>query len=99
MTTVGVTILAEPSRLVALGVLAEASDLASGTSPLPLAALTFPVCVLIYILYVCNRFQMEVNMSLSKRLKRLWTLLITEEYFDEHGSRGRRNMVRRAPRA
>jgi hypothetical protein len=43
--------------------------------------------------------QMEVNMSLSKRLKRLWTLLTTEEVFDEHGSRGRRSMVRRAPRA
>ncbi len=38
-------------------------------------------------------------MGLSKRLKRLWTLLTTEEVFDEHGSRGRRNVVRRAPRA
>jgi hypothetical protein len=37
-------------------------------------------------------------MSLSKRLKRLWTLLTTEEVFDEHGSRGRRK-VRRAPRS
>jgi hypothetical protein len=44
-------------------------------------------------------FQMEMNMSLSKRLRRLWMLLTTEEVFDEHGSRGRRNMVRRAPRA
>jgi hypothetical protein len=34
-------------------------------------------------------------MSIKKRLKRLWTLLTTEEVFDEHGSRGRRNMVRR----
>jgi hypothetical protein len=42
---------------------------------------------------------MEVIMSLSKRLKRLWILLTTEEVFDERGSRGRRNMVRRAPRA
>jgi hypothetical protein len=42
---------------------------------------------------------MEVIMSLSKRLKRLWTLLTTEEVFDEHGSRGRRSVVRRAPRA
>jgi hypothetical protein len=44
-------------------------------------------------------YEMEVNMSLSKRLKRLWMLLTTEEVFDEHGSRGRRSMVRRAPRA
>jgi hypothetical protein len=42
---------------------------------------------------------MEVIMSLSKRLKRLWTLLTPEEVFDEHGSRGRRNMVRKAPSA
>ncbi len=37
-------------------------------------------------------------MSINKRLKRLWVLLTTEEVFDEHGSRGRRTMVRRAPR-
>ena len=37
-------------------------------------------------------------MSIKKRLKRLWTLLTTEEVFDEHGSRGRRTMVPRAPR-
>ena len=33
-----------------------------------------------------------------KRIKHLWTLLTTEEVFDEHGSRGRRRRVRRAPR-
>jgi hypothetical protein len=38
-------------------------------------------------------------MNRSKRLKRLWTLLTTEEVFDEHGSLGRRTIVRRAPRA
>ncbi len=38
-------------------------------------------------------------MTFSKRLKRLWTLLTTEEVFDERGSLGRRSMVRRAPRA
>ena len=38
-------------------------------------------------------------MSIKKRLKRLWVLLTTEEVFDEHGSRGRRSVVRRAPRA
>ena len=38
-------------------------------------------------------------MTLSKLIKRLWTLLTTEEVFDEHGSLGRRSMVRRAPRA
>ena len=38
-------------------------------------------------------------MTLSKRLRRLWTLLTTEEVFDEHGSLGRRSVVRRAPRA
>jgi hypothetical protein len=38
-------------------------------------------------------------MNLSKRLRRLWALLTTEEVFDEHGSLGRRTMVRRAPRA
>ncbi len=38
-------------------------------------------------------------MSIKKRLKRLWVLLTTEEVFDEHGSRGRRTMIRRAPRA
>ena len=37
-------------------------------------------------------------MSIKKLLKRLWDLLTTEEVFDEHGSRGRQNMVRRAPR-
>ncbi len=37
-------------------------------------------------------------MTMWKRIKRLWTLLTTEEVFDEHGSRGRRRMVRRAPR-
>jgi len=37
-------------------------------------------------------------MSIKKRLKHLWVLLTTEEVFDEHGSRGRRPMVRRAPR-
>jgi hypothetical protein len=37
-------------------------------------------------------------MSIKKRLKYLWTLLITEEVFDEHASRERRTMVRRAPR-
>ena len=37
-------------------------------------------------------------MSIKKRIKRLWTLLTTEEVFDEHGSRGRRTMVRSAPR-
>ncbi len=43
---------------------------------------------------------MEVSsMTLSKRLRRIWTLLTTEEVFDEHGSLGRRSMVRRAPRA
>jgi hypothetical protein len=38
-------------------------------------------------------------MSIKKRLNRLWVLLTTEEVFDEHGSLGRRSMVRRAPRA
>ena len=33
-----------------------------------------------------------------KRIKRLWTLLTTEEVFDEHGSLGRPRIVRRAPR-
>jgi hypothetical protein len=33
-----------------------------------------------------------------KRVKRLWTLLTTEEVFDEHGSRGRRKVRRGAPR-
>ena len=37
-------------------------------------------------------------MSIKKRIKRLWVLLTTEEVFDEHGSLGRRTMVRRAPR-
>ena len=38
-------------------------------------------------------------MSIKKRIKRLWVLLTTEEIFDEHGSLGRRTMIRRAPRA
>jgi hypothetical protein len=38
-------------------------------------------------------------MTIWKRIKRLWTLLTTEEVFDEHGSRGRRSVVRRVPRA
>ena len=38
-------------------------------------------------------------MTFSKRVKRLWTLLTTEEVFDEHGSLGRRTVIRRAPRA
>jgi hypothetical protein len=37
-------------------------------------------------------------MSIKKRLKRLWASLTTEEVFDEHGSIGRRSVVRRAPR-
>jgi hypothetical protein len=37
-------------------------------------------------------------MTLVKRVRNLWTLLTTEEVFDEHGSHGRRKMVRRAPR-
>ena len=38
-------------------------------------------------------------MTLVKRVRNLWTLLSTEEVFDEHGSHGRRKMVRsRAPR-
>ncbi len=37
-------------------------------------------------------------MSLSKRLKRLWTLLTTEEVFHEDGATTRRT-VRRPPRA
>jgi hypothetical protein len=37
-------------------------------------------------------------MTLRKRIKRLWTLLTTEEVFDEHGSRGRQKIARRAPR-
>jgi hypothetical protein len=40
----------------------------------------------------------EVDMNIKKRIKRLWTLLTTEEVFDEHGLQGRRTMVRRAPR-
>jgi hypothetical protein len=44
------------------------------------------------------RFEMEASMTLMKRAKRLWTLLSTDEVFDEHGSRGRRKMMRRAPR-
>jgi len=41
---------------------------------------------------------MEVSMTIRKRIKRLWTLLTTEEVFDEHGSLGRRSVMRRAPR-
>jgi hypothetical protein len=37
-------------------------------------------------------------MTYWKRVRRLWTSLTTEEVFDEHGSRGRRKMIRRAPR-
>jgi hypothetical protein len=37
-------------------------------------------------------------MSFSKRLRRLWAALTTEEVFDERGSTGRRSTVRRAPR-
>ena len=37
-------------------------------------------------------------MTFWKRVKRLWILLTTEEVFDEHGSLGRRTVVRRAPR-
>jgi hypothetical protein len=37
-------------------------------------------------------------MTLVKRVKSLWSLVTTEEVFDEHGSRGRRKTVRRAPR-
>ena len=37
-------------------------------------------------------------MTLVKRVRSLWTLLTTEEVFAEHGSRGRRKIVRRAPR-
>ncbi len=38
-------------------------------------------------------------MTLSKRLRCIWTLLTAEEVFDEHGSLGRLGVVRRAPRA
>jgi hypothetical protein len=38
-------------------------------------------------------------MSLSKRLKRLWTLLTTDEIYNVHAAIGRRKTVRRAPRA
>jgi hypothetical protein len=48
--------------------------------------------------YFETLFETEVDMSIKKRLKRLWTLLTTEKVFDEHGSLGRRSMVRRAPR-
>jgi hypothetical protein len=33
-----------------------------------------------------------------KHPKRLWTLLTTEEVFDEHGSIGRQSVLRGAPR-
>ena len=62
--------------------------------------------LLVYIHYAYNMvvlfgnlFETEVDMSIKKRLTRLWTLLTTEEVFDEHGSLGRRTVVRRAPRA
>ena len=48
--------------------------------------------------YFETLFETEIDMSIKKRLKRLWTLLTTEKVFDEHGSLGRRSMVRRAPR-
>ena len=58
-----------------------------------------------YVLFTYNRvvvlkslLKMEVSMSIKKRLKRLWVSLTTEEVFDEHGSLGRRSVVRRAPR-
>jgi len=38
-------------------------------------------------------------MTIPKRIKRLWTLLTTEEVFAERTSLGRRSMVRRAPRS
>ena len=38
-------------------------------------------------------------MTIWKRVKRLMTLLTTEEYFDEGGTLGRRTVIRRAPRA
>jgi hypothetical protein len=37
-------------------------------------------------------------MTIWKRIKGVWTLLTTEEVFDEHGSLGGRTVVRRAPR-
>jgi hypothetical protein len=37
-------------------------------------------------------------MTYWKRIKRLWTSLTTDEVFDEHGSRGHRKLVRKAPR-
>ena len=40
---------------------------------------------------------MEVDVSLSKRLKRIWTLLTTDEVVNEDGSTERRR-VRRPPR-
>ena len=33
-----------------------------------------------------------------KRAKRIWTLLTTEEVFDEGGLLGRRTVIHRAPR-
>ena len=45
-------------------------------------------------------FDTEVfGVTPSKQLRRLWILLTTKEVFDEHGSLGRRSVVRRAPRA
>ena len=42
-------------------------------------------------------FDTEVDVTLSKRLKNLWTLLTTEEVISEDGSK-RRRTVRRLPR-
>ena len=62
---------------------------------------TLSICVTHIIRgYLMSLFGTEVcEMTLSKRLRRLWTLLTTEEIFDERGSLGRRSVVRRAPRA
>ena len=43
-------------------------------------------------------FKKEVRMTLWKHAKRLWTLLTTEEVFDEHGPMGRQSVVGSAPR-
>jgi hypothetical protein len=40
---------------------------------------------------------MQKGMIMWKRIKRLWTLLSTEEIFGEHGSIRRRTMVRKTP--
>jgi hypothetical protein len=62
----------------------------------PLSYIHFAYNLIVVTRGLCEK---EVNVSLWKRAKRLWTLLTTEEVFDEHGSLGRRKMVRRAPRA